>query len=142
MGPAGCRNSPPPPATPQGCHPVGPAFTFAPLPSLPLPQDLQGLRGPQWAEDQAQDLSRLLGAQVGRGNLATLPFAPLPSQWSPNFPLWAWDPFPSPSRSSGLPVRPTSTSPSPHSPPRPTSYLVTEVSSHPLRCPWSPTIAW
>ena len=66
-----------------------------PLPSLPLPQDPCGWRGPWWARDQAQDLSRLLGVQVGRGNLATLPFDPLLSQWFPNFPLRAWDPFPS-----------------------------------------------
>ena len=75
-----------------------------PLPSLPLPQDLPGWRGPWWAEGQAQDLNRFLGVQVGRGNLAMLPFDPLPSQWSPNFPLRAWDPFPSPSRPSGMPV--------------------------------------
>ena len=75
-----------------------------PLPSLPLPQDPRGWRGPRWAEDQAQDFSRLLGAQVGRGNLATLPFDPLLSQRSPSFPLRAWDPFPSPSCPSGAPV--------------------------------------
>ena len=75
-----------------------------PLPSLPLPQDPRGWRGPQWAEDQARDLSRFLGVQVERGNMATMPFEPLPSQWFPNFPLWAWDPFPSPSRPSEAPV--------------------------------------
>ena len=83
MGPSGCRNSSPLPAAPQGCHPRGPAFTFAP-PSLP--QDPPGWRGPRWAEDQARDLSRFLGIQVVRGNLATLPFDPLSSQWFPIFP--------------------------------------------------------
>ena len=39
-----------------------------------------------------------------RGKLAMLPFDPLPSQWSPSFPFWAWDPFPSPSHPSGVPV--------------------------------------
>ena len=58
-------------------------FLLLPLPSLPLPQDPCGWRGPRWAEDQAGDLSRFLGAQVGRGNLATLPLEPLPSQCSP-----------------------------------------------------------
>ena len=72
-----------------------------PLLSFPLPQDLCGWRGPWWAEDQARDLSRFLGAQVGRGNLATLPFDPLPSQWPSSFPLLAWDPSPLPQ----LPLR-------------------------------------
>ena len=66
MGPTGRRNSSPPPATPQGCPPRGPAFTFTPpLPSLPLPQGPHGWRilggqrirpsisagswGPKWA---------------------------------------------------------------------------------------------
>ena len=88
-----------------------------PLPSLPLPQDPRSWRGPQWAEDQARDLSRLLGAQEGRGNLAMLPFDPLPSQWSPNFPLQVWDPFPSPSRLSGVPVLPHVHFSSPLTPP-------------------------
>ena len=79
-------------------------FLLLPLPSLPLPQNPHGWREPRWAEDQAQDLSRFLGAQVGRGNLATLPFDPVPSEWFPNFPLQAWDPFPSPSHPSGAPV--------------------------------------
>ena len=57
-----------------------------PLPSLPLPQDPRSWRGPRWAEDQARDLSRFLGIQVVRGNLATLPFDPLSSQWFPIFP--------------------------------------------------------
>ena len=74
-----------------------------PLASLPLPQDPCSCRGPRWAEDQPWDLSRLLGAQEGRGNLATLPFDPLPSQWSPSFPLRSWDPFPFPSLPSGAP---------------------------------------
>ena len=90
-----------------------------PLSSLPLPQDLFGWRGPRWAEDQASDLSRFLGVQVGRGNLATLPFDPLPSQWFPNFPLRVWDPFPSPSRPSGAPVPSRLHFSSPFTPPMP-----------------------
>ena len=78
----------------RGAGPGGLAFTFA-LPSLPLLQDPRSWKGPRWAEDQAWDPSWLLGAHVGRGNLAKLPFDPLPSQWSPNFLLRAWDPFPS-----------------------------------------------
>ena len=73
--------TPPLPQPPmRGAGPRGPAFTFAP-PSLP-----STLSGPTWLEgasvgrDQAQDLSRFLGAHMGRGNLATLPFDPLPSQ--------------------------------------------------------------
>ena len=56
---------------------------------------------------------------MGRGNLAMFPFDPLPSQWSPNFPLWVWDPFPSPSCPSAgapLPSHLHFSSP-PHSPP-------------------------
>ena len=66
---------------------------------------------------QARDLSRLLGAQVGRGKLAMLPFDPLPSQWFRNFPLRAWDPFPSPAAPQERQSHPASTSPpSPHAP--------------------------
>ena len=75
------------------------------LPSLPLPQDPCSWRGPRWAEDQARDLSRFPGAHVGRGNLAALPFDPLPSQWFPNFPLRASFPSPSPSHPSGCQSR-------------------------------------
>ena len=97
--------TPPLPQPPLGVPvPEVRPLLLLPFPSLPLPLDLRGWRGPRWAEDQARDLSRFPGAQLGRRNLATLPFHPLPSQWSPNFPLWAWDPFPSPSRPSGAPV--------------------------------------
>ena len=64
----------------RGAVPDVRLLLLLPLPSLPLPQDLHGWRGPQWAEDQAWDLIRFLGAQVGRGNLTTLPFDPMPSQ--------------------------------------------------------------
>ena len=97
-----------------------------PLPSLPLPQDPRSWRGPRWAEDQARDLSRFLGGQVGKGSLAMLSFDPLPSQWFPNFPLQVWDPFPSPSCPSGAPVpsRLHFSSPlTPHHSPHPTRSL-------------------
>ena len=111
--------TPPIPQPPlRGAGPGGPGFTFAP-PSLPLPQDLRGWRGPWWAEDQARDLNRFLGVRVGRGNLVTLPFDPLPSQWFPNFPLRAWDPFPSPSRPSAAPVLSRIHFSSPFTPPTP-----------------------
>ena len=90
-----------------------------PLPPRPLPQDPCGWRGPRWADDQARDLSGFPGAQVGRRNLATLPFDPLPSQWFPNFPLRAWDPFPSPSQPSGAPVPSHLHFSSPFTPPMP-----------------------
>ena len=93
--------TPPLPQPPlRGAGPVGLAFTFAPTSLSPTPSGPAPLE-PRWAEHQAQDLSQLLGAQVGRGNLAMLPFHPLPSQWSPSFPLRVWDPFPSPSHPSG-----------------------------------------
>ena len=68
---------------------------------------------------QDRDLRRFLGAQVGRGSLTKLPFDPLPSQWSPNFPLRVWDPFPSPSRPSGTPVPSRFHFSSPLTPPTP-----------------------
>ena len=77
----------------RGAVPEVRPLLLLPLPSLPLPQDPCSWRGPRWAEDQARDLSRFLGVPVGRANLATLPFDPLPSQWFPNFPLQTWDPF-------------------------------------------------
>ena len=81
-----------------------------PLPSLPLPQDPRGWRGPQWAEDQTWDLNRFLGVQVGRGNLATLPFDPLPSQQFPIAPCGHGIPSPPPAASQGHQSSPSSTS--------------------------------
>ena len=111
---------PPLPQPPlRGAGPGGLAFTFA-SPSLPpTPSGPTRLEGAWWAEDQAQDLSRLLGAQVGRGNLAMLRFDPLPSQWSPDFPLPARAPFSSPSRPSGVPVPSHLHFSSPFTPPTP-----------------------
>ena len=84
------------------------------LTSLPLPQDPRP-EGAWWAEDQLRDLSRLPGAQVGRGNLPMPPFGPLPSQWFPSFPLRAWDPFPSGALvPSGLHLSFPFTPPTPH----------------------------
>ena len=123
----------------RGAGPGGLVFTFAPPSLLPSPSDPCGWRVPRWAEDQAQDLSRFLGAQVGRRNLATLPVDLLPSQWFPNFPLQAWDPFPSSSHTSGAPVPSDLHFFYPFTPPTP--YLVAGGSSCPLRCSWSPTSA-
>ena len=73
--------APPLPRPPlRGAIPEVQTLLLLPLPSLWLPQDPPGWRGPRWAEDQAWDLNRFQGVQVGRGNLATLPFDPLPSQ--------------------------------------------------------------
>ena len=107
----------------RDASPVVPAFTFAPPSLPPIPSGSAWLERPWWAEDQARDLSRLLGAQEGRGKLATLPFDSLPSQWSPNFLLQAWDPFPSPSRPSGVPVRSRLHLSSPLTPP-PTPHIL------------------
>ena len=103
----------------RGAVPEVRPLLLLPLPSLPLPQDPCSWRGPRWAEDQARDLNRFLGVQVGRGNLATLPFDPLPSQWFPNFPLRVWDPFPSHSCPSGAPVPSHLHFSSPFTPPMP-----------------------
>ena len=114
-----CRNSSPPPATPQGCWSwrSGHYFCspFPPSHSLRTCVAGGGLSGQRirprisagsWGPKnllRSWNL-RFLGAQVGRGNLATCPFDPLPSQWSPNFPFQVWDPFPSHSCPSGVPV--------------------------------------
>ena len=133
--PLGVGTPPLPQPSFRGAGPEVRPLLLLPLPSLPLPQDLRGWMGPPWAEDQAQNLSRFLGAQVGRGNLATLPFDPLPSQWSPNFPLRAWDPFPSPSRPSGAPVLSSLHFSSPFTPPTPHVLPCRWGLLRPLRCP-------
>ena len=97
--------TPPFPQPPlRGANPVSPAFTFAPPSLPPTPSGSVWLEGASTGRGSGPDLNRLPGAQEGRGNLATLPFDPLPSQWSPNFPLQALDPFPSPSHPLGVPV--------------------------------------
>ena len=78
--PLGVGTPPLPQPPPRGAGPRGPAFIFAPPSLPPTPSGPASWRGPRWAEDQARDLSRLPGAQVGRGNLAMLPFDPLLSQ--------------------------------------------------------------
>ena len=82
-----CVGTPPLPQPPlKGAGPRGLAFTFAPPSLLPTTS------GPGGAQ------------AVDRGKLAMLSFDLLPSQWSSNVPLRAWDPFPSPSHPSGAPV--------------------------------------
>ena len=126
----------------RGAGPRGPAFTFAP-PSLPLtPSGPTPLEGASVGRGSGLGSQQVPGSPSGQGNLATLPFDALPSQWFPSFPLWVWDPFVSPSRPSGAQSHPASTSPPPSLPPHPTSYPVTGGSSRPLRCPWSPTSSW
>ena len=126
----------------RGAVPEVRPLLLLPLSSLPLPQDPRGWRETRWAEDQARDLNKFLGVQLGRGNLDMLPFDPLPSQWFPNFPCWAWDPFPSPSRPSGTPVLSCLHFSSHFTPPTPYilhghwGFLLS------LRCPWSPTGTW
>ena len=99
--------TPPLPQPPlKGAGPIGLAFTFAP-PSLPPTPS-----GPAWLEGSSVGRGSGPGSQQaprvpsGQGNLATLPFDPLPPRWSPSFPLLVWDPFPSLSRPSGAPVPP------------------------------------
>ena len=80
--------SPPLPQPPlRGAGPRGPAFTFAPPSLPPTSSGPTRLEGAAVGTGSGPDLNRFLGVQVDRGNLATLPFDPLPSQCFPNFPL-------------------------------------------------------
>ena len=119
MGLAGCRNSYPPPAAPRGAGPGGPAFTFAPPSPHPLPQDPRSWRGPRWAEDQARDLSRPPGSQVGMGNLAMPLLILCPPNGPPVSPFGCGIPSPPPAVPQGCQSHPASTSPLPSLPPHP-----------------------
>ena len=142
MGPTGCKNSFPPPATLWVPVPDVWPLLLLPLPSLPLPQDLCSWRGSRWAEDQAWDLSRFCGpiwaGETWPGYLLILC---LPNG-SPISAFGHGIPSPPPVVPQGCQSRLTSTSPPPYLPLCPTSYPVTGGSSCPLRCPWSPTGAW
>ena len=135
--------TPPLPQPPlRGAGPGGPAFTFAPpslprTPSGPLRLDLlsgqrirpgisAGSWGPKWS-----------GETWPRSLLILCP----PSG-SPISPFGRGIPSPPPAAPQGRQSRPTSISPPPSLPPRPTSYPVAGGSSRPVRCPWSPTGAW
>ena len=143
MGPTGCRNSSPPPAAPQGCQSRRSGLYFcSPFPSSHSfrtrmaggglggqrvrPRISAGSWGSKWAGE-------------------TWPCSLLilcPPSGPPISPFGRGIPSPPPVTPQGRQSHPTSTSP-PHSlPPRPISYLVAGGSSHPLRCPWSPTGAW
>ena len=138
-----CRNSSPPPAAPQGgrfwraglyfCSPFPPSHS---LRTCMAGGGLGGQRigpgisagswGPKWAGE-------------------TWPCSLLilcPPSGSPIYPFACGIPFPPPAAPQGCQSRPASTSPPLSLPPGSTSYLVSGGSSHPLRCPWSPTGAW
>ena len=137
MHPAGCRNSSPPPATPQGCQSQRSGLYFC----SPFPPShslrtrvagggLGGLRirpgisagswGPKWA-----------GETWPRSLLILCP-----PNGSPISPFRRGIPSLPPAAPQGHQPCPTSTSPPPSLPPCPTSYLVTGGSSHPIRCLW------
>ena len=135
--------TPPLPQPPlRGAGPRGLAFTFAP-PSLP-PTPL----GPAWLEGASVGRGSGPGSQQapggpsGQGKPGHAPFCSFVLLVVPQFP-------PSGVRSLPLPQLPFSGAspippplPLPFAPPCPTSYPVAGGSSHPLRCPWSPTSAW
>ena len=125
MGPAGCRNSSPPPATPHGCRSCRPGLYFCSrfLPSRCFRTRMAGgglggqrIRpgisaaswGPKWA-----------GETWSRSLLILCP----PSG-SPVSPFGRGIPSPPPATRQGRRSRPASTSPPPSLPPRPTSYPV------------------
>ena len=81
---------------PSPSHPSGvlvpevQPLLWLPLPSLPLPPDLHGWRGPG---------GQRIRPRIPKWTGETWPhsvFDPLLSQWSPNFPLPTWDLFPPP----------------------------------------------
>ena len=142
-GPAGCRNSSPPSATPLGCwsrrsglyfcSPVPPSHS---LRTCMAGGGLGGQRirpgisagswGPKWA-----------GETWPRSLLILCP-----PNGSPISPFGRGIPSPPPAAPQGCQSPPASTSAPPSLPPHSTSYPVAGGSSRPLRCPWSPTGAW
>ena len=143
VGLSGCRNSSPPPATPQECQSwrSGLYFCFPFPPSHSLrthaaggglggqrirPGISAGPWGPKWARETWPRSLLLL----------------CPPSGSSISPFGRGIPSPPPAATQGRQSCPTSTSPPPSLPPCPTSYPVAGGSSRPLRCPWSPTGAW
>ena len=135
MGPGGCRNSPPPDTLVPEVRPL----LLLPLPSLPLPQDPRSWRG-------------LRGQRI-RPGISAASWGPkrVGEPWpgphlilctphgSPISPIGSGISSPPPAAPQGRQSHPTSTSPPLSLPP---PYPVAGGSSHPLRCPWSPTSAW
>ena len=102
--PLGVGTHPLPQPPLRGAGPRGLAFNFAPHSLPPSPSGPAWLEGPSVGRGSGLGSQQVPGVHLGRRNLVTLPFDPLPSKWSPNFPLRVWDPFPSPSCPSGVPV--------------------------------------
>ena len=130
-----CRNPSLPLATPQGCRSRSSSLYFC-SPFPPSHSLRTRAEGPSVGRGSGLGSQQAPGGPSGQGNLATLPFDPLPSQWFPNFPLRAWEPFPSPSRPSGAPVLSRLHFSSPFTPPMPP---VLPGRWGFLPCPWSPT---
>ena len=143
VGPIGFRNSFLTPATPQGCWSRRASLYFcSPFPpshSLRTwvaggglggqrirPRISAGSRGPKWAGEAWPNSLLIL----------------CPPSGSPVSPFGHGIPSTAPETPQGHQSHLASTSPPPSLPPHPTSYWVTGGSSHPLRCPWSPTGAW
>ena len=143
MGPAGCRNSSPPTATPQGCRSQRSGLFFcSPFPPSHFlrthtaggslggqrtrPRISAGSWGPKWAGETWPPSLLIL----------------CPPNGSPISPFRHGIPSPPPATPQGHQSPSTSTSPPPSLTPSPTSYPVSGGSSHPLWCPWSPTGAW
>ena len=143
MGPAGCRNSSPPPAAPQGCRPRRSGLYFcSPFPpscSLRIrpaggglsgqrirPRISAGSQGPTWSGETCPRSLLIL----------------CPPSGPPISPFGRRIPSPPQAAPQGRLSCPASTCPSPSLPPRPASYPLAGGSSRPLRCPRSPAGAW
>ena len=143
MGPAGCRNSSPPPSTPQGCQSQRSHLYFcSPFPpshSLRTCMALGALGGQRIRPGiSAGSWGHKWAGEIWPCSLLILCS---PSGFS-IFPFGRGIPSPPPAAPQGHQSLPTSTSLPPSLPPRPTSYPVAGGSSCPLRCLWSPTGAW
>ena len=143
MGPTGCRNSFPPPDTPQRCWSLRSDLYFcSPFPpshSLRTHTSGEGLSGQRIRPRISA------GSWGSKWAVETWPLSLLilcPPNGSPISPFWHGISYPPSGAPEGCQSGPPSTSLPPSLPPRPTSYLVAGASSRPLRCLWSPTGAW
>ena len=120
VGPPGCRNSSPPPATPQGCRPRGLAFTFAPPSIPPTPSGPVQLEGASLGRGSGPGIST--GSWASKWAGETWPHSLLilcPPSGSPISPFGCGIPSPPTAAPQGRQSHPTSTSPPPSLPPMP-----------------------
>ena len=126
----------------RGVGPEGPAFTFAPPSLPPTPSGPAWLEGASMGRGSGPGSQQVPGDPSEQGKPGQAPFRSSVLLMVPNLPLRAWDPFSSLSHPSGAPVPFRLHFSSPFTPPMPHVLPGHGGSSHPLRCPRSPTGAW